>query len=271
MNKNWRDFIMDVLVEAKREYMAQLCAIMCPLMIETFENLYIESNKLCKGKESLKHYQKMLKEVKHWNNSMINEHSSKFNNSCVWFNDLLAAIFVSYVKILSSVRITTETRKISVKMPNNELFVHKCYENVAKNLYDSPHVFHDVMSEMERDEILTRRFILCIEKTVKDMIPVQDILKAYISQRDESVDISGEPPEDDEDPDLEDGVEPVDAEPPPVTAEGEAPAPPEPVSSPLDPVAPIAPVTSEDIKNVQLTGKAIPEESESLFDDAPDS
>jgi len=34
---------LNILVEAKREYVGQLCLLMCPVMIETFEDLYEES------------------------------------------------------------------------------------------------------------------------------------------------------------------------------------------------------------------------------------
>ena len=33
---------LNILVEAKREYIGQLCLLMCPVMIETFETMYEE-------------------------------------------------------------------------------------------------------------------------------------------------------------------------------------------------------------------------------------
>ena len=51
---------LNVLVEAKREYMGQLCLLMCPVMIETFQDVYEEANKLSKGRKVLVMYQKLL-------------------------------------------------------------------------------------------------------------------------------------------------------------------------------------------------------------------
>ena len=102
---------LNILVEAKKEYMDQLCMIMGPLMIQTFMDIYSEAHKMSKGKKVLIQYQKLLKEVPNWNNHIVKEHSSKLCDSCSWFSDLLAAVFVSCVKILSSVRLMQKTKK----------------------------------------------------------------------------------------------------------------------------------------------------------------
>ena len=99
---------LNVLVEAKEQYLGQLCDIMMPFMNEVFAAMYNESVKASKGKKVLIQFQKFLKEVPNWNNHMVTQHTDKLCSSCGWFNDLLAAVFVSFVKILSSVR---KTRK----------------------------------------------------------------------------------------------------------------------------------------------------------------
>jgi hypothetical protein len=259
---------LTVLVEAKKEYLGQLCGVLCPVMIETFENLYIESQKMSKGREVLKQFQKNLKEVPNWNNHMIHQHTEKLSSSCGWFNDLMAAVFVSYVKILSSVRLNAAVdKKISVKLPTNDVFVHGCYTNAAKDLYKDPFLFHEELSEYERDDRLTRRFVACIEATVKEMLPVQEILKTYITQTG-TVDMSTEPEGDTEDPEIAgeggDGAEevPAPAEEGTTPEEGAPAPPPVPV---LDAVPPIAPITPEDVKNIDVKGSTGEDE---LFPDA---
>jgi len=261
---------LTVLVEAKKEYLGQLCGVLCPVMIETFENLYTESQKMSKGREVLKQFQKNLKEVPNWNNHMIHQHTEKLSSSCGWFNDLMAAVFVSYVKILSSVRLNAAVdKKISVKLPTNDVFVHGCYTNAAKDLYKDPFIFHEELSEYERDDRLTRRFVACIEATVKEMLPVQEILKTYITQTG-TVDMNTEPEGDTEDPEIageaEEGTPPAEAG-EPAAAEGEAAPPPAPVLAPKDAVPPIAPITPEDVKNIDVKGSTGEDE---LFPDARD-
>jgi len=264
---------LTVLVEAKKEYLAQLCSVLCPHMIETFETLYTESNKMSKGRNVLQTFQKNLKEVPNWNNHMVNQHAEKLCNTCGWFNDLMAAVFVSHVKILSSVRLNaSDNKKISVKLPNNEVFVHGCYTAAAKDLYKDPFVYHEELSEYERDERLTRRFVACIESTVKEMLPVQEILKAYITQRD-TVDMDpSTDTHDTEDPDIEGAPEEPPAvneeEPVAPAAEGEAQIPAPPPENLKDPVPPMAPITPEDVKNIEVKGKA--GDDDVLFPDARD-
>jgi|TARA_R110002153_G_scaffold17460_2_gene60971 primosomal protein N'' len=197
---------LNVLVEAKREYLGQLYLIMCPVMIEVFHDMYDEATKLSKGRKTLIMFQKVLKEVPNWSNQMSANHTSNIADRCAWFNDLLAAVFVACTKILSAVRLKTDNKKISLKLPTNEVFIQTCYNNVAKDLYKDPYIFHDEQSEYVRDEQLTQRMSTCIEVTVKELIPIQQILQTYMSQETRDIDLDGEV-HDTEDPDVFDDPE----------------------------------------------------------------
>jgi hypothetical protein len=195
---------LNILVEAKREYLQQLYLMMVPAMIEVFALMYDEAQKASHGKKVLFQYQKFLKEVVNWNDHMINQHTNTICSSCAWFDDLLAAVFVSSVKILSSVRLNAESNKISLKLPNNKVFVHGCFISASKDLYKNPYIYHEDSVEQDRDAELTVRFSRCIEETVKDLIPIQEILKSCISQvnRDDPIDFENTSPEDTEDPEF---------------------------------------------------------------------
>ena len=262
---------LNVLVEAKKEYTGQLCKLLCPHMIDSFLNMYTEANKMSKGKRPLLQYQKLLKEVPNWNDHIVKQNCESVCNACSWFSDLLAAVFVSYVKILSSVRLKSETKKISIKLPTNEMFIHTCFVNAAKDLYKDPYVYHEVQNEFDRDAKLTPRFTSAIEATIQELLPVQQILNTYMSQTGNQVDLNTEDPvEDTEDPDVDEGeqatpegVEPeVTGEEPEVpSATGEAPPAPE-AASPTPGGVDSVP----EIKNVPVSGEG----TETLFDDAPE-
>src|SRR5210317_994568 len=213
---------LNILVEAKREYIGQLCLLMCPVMIETFETMYEEAYKLTKGRKVLVMYQKLLKEVPNWSDAMSKQHTDNISNRCAWFNDLLAAVFVSCVKILSAVRLNKDNKKISLKLPTNEVFIQTCYNNAAKDLYRDPYIYHETQNEHTRNDKLYERFCICIETSVKELIPVQQILQTYMSQTQEGQDLDVGEAEvgDSEDPDILDGYEeetseePFDNEPP---------------------------------------------------------
>ena len=261
---------LNVLVEAKKEYTGQLCKLLCPHMIDSFLNMYTEANKMSKGKRPLLQYQKLLKEVPNWNDHIVKQNCESVCNACSWFSDLLAAVFVSYVKILSSVRLKSETKKISIKLPTNEMFIHTCFVNAAKDLYKDPYVYHEVQNEFDRDAKLTPRFTSAIEATIQELLPVQQILNTYMSQTGNQVDLNTEDPvEDTEDPDVDEGeATPEGEQTTPEGVEPEVPSEP-PIGEPLttpDGVGSAPEVAAPEIKNVPVSGEG----TETLFDDAPE-
>jgi hypothetical protein len=258
-----------VLVEAKKEYLSQLCSLMCPVMILAFQDMYMEAQKLSKGKRVLIQYQKLLKEVPNWNDHIVKQNSDNVCNSCSWFSDLLAAVFVSFVKILSSVRLQTVTKKISIKLPTNDMFVHTCYVNAAKDLYKDPYIYDEEMNEHVRDSKLTSRFTACIEGTIKELLPIQQILETYMKQHhdNENIDLNTEEPvEDSDDPDIDD-AEPV-TEPvpePESVPEPEAAQEPQAATVTENESAVTSEPIADDVKQIPITGH----DDDVLFPDAP--
>ena len=267
---------LSILTEAKREYMGQLCLIMCPAMIDVFNDIYEEANKLSNGRKVLIMFQKLLKEVPNWSNAMSKQHADNITNRCAWFSDLLAAVFVACTKILSAVRLKADNKKISLKLPTNEVFIQTCYNNIAKDLYRDPYVFQEDQSIYHRDEKLTSRFCACIENSIKELIPVQQILQTYMSQESRDIDLDGDV-EDTEDPDIYDGEnEPIPEPEPMQEPEPEPVQEPEPMQEPeheMDPEFKSVPGVS--VQEPELVPGPGPEqeaqqEDDVLFGDAPE-
>src|SRR5210317_638562 len=274
---------LNVLVEAKKEYLGQMCLIMCPAMIEVFQEIYGEAVKTAKGKQVLIMFQKLLKEVPNWSNAMSKRHSDNITDRCSWFSDLLAAVFVACTKILSAVRLKADNKKISLKLPTEEVFIQTCYNNVAKDLYKDPYIFHEEQSEYARDENLTARISLCIENTVKELIPVQQILQTYMSQETRDISLDGEI-QDAMDPDVVEGEDEPMGEPEP-EPEPEPMEEPEPFSAPeLEPTglenefktvpgvrAPEPePEPEPELDSAPAPAQQVGEEDDVLFGDAPE-
>src|SRR5210317_2113207 len=267
---------LNILVEAKKEYMGQMCLIMCPPMIEVFQDMYNEAVKLSKGRKVLMMYQQLLKEVPNWSNAMSKNHSDNITNRCAWFSDLLAAVFVACTKILSAVRLKADNKKISLKLPTEEVFIQTCYNNIAKDLYKDPYIFSEEQSEYLRDEKLTARFTIAIESTVKELIPVQQILQTYMSQESRDIDLDGEV-EDAIDPDVVDELPPVEE---PLPEEEEPLPPPESfetnefktvpgVEAPSEPEP--EPEPESELEPGPMPGpEQVQEEDDVLFGDAPE-
>ena len=270
---------LNVLVEAKKEYLGQLCHLMTPVMIQVFQDMYDEATKLSKGRNVLIMYQKLLKEVPNWSNAMSKSHSDNITDRCAWFSDLLAAVFVACTKILSSVRLKADNKKISLKLPTNEIFIQTVYNNAAKNMYKDPYVYHEEQSEYIRDEKLTARFCACIDESIKELIPVQQILQTYMGQENRDIDI-GEV-EDTEDPEVFDGeMEPepeAEAEPQPQDFPVEEPQAVPPMDESVEDIAPVEqlarPIGSpfdNEFKTINNVHDPHTQDDGVLFGDAPE-
>ena len=150
-------------------------------LIESFDAMYNEASKMSKGKKVLVSFQSLLKDVPNFSNSMIKQHTDAIIDRCSYFSDLLAAVFVASTKIMSSVRLRQDTAKISLKLPTNDIFIHTVFIEAAKNLYADPYVFHDDAPQHKRDEELRARFGIAIERAVKSLIPIKEILETYMT------------------------------------------------------------------------------------------
>ena len=200
-----------ILVEAERKFMIKLCNAMTPVMIDAFYDMYKKAIEVSKGRQTLMHYQTLLHEVPHWNNTIVKQHADAIIKSCSMFPNLLAAVFVISVKIMSAVRISSDSKKINIKLPSNDVFVHSCYIAAAKSLYEDPYVVVDKMSDQDRRIKMGARFNELIKEVIDDFIPVQQILDTYIPNFTGDLDMGGanEDPTDPADPETEEESTPV--------------------------------------------------------------
>lgn len=260
-----------ILVEAERKFMIKLCNAMTPVMIDAFYEMYKKAIEVSKGRQTLIHYQTLLQEVPHWNNTIVKQHADSIIKTCSMFPNLLAAVFVISVKIMSAVRISHESRKLNIKLPTNDVFVHSCYMAAAKNLYEDPFIVVDDIKESEKRAQLYHRFSKCIQEVTETFIPVQQILETYIpsfsgGELDMDQGVGADPAEVDDEPPAAEGAEGGEA------AEDGAENPFTPVAS-TDP-APQTPVLADqgaEMKEIPVTPVPQPAvHEETLFDDAPD-
>lgn len=262
---------MDVLAEADRKYTAKLANVMAPVMIDAFFDIYAEAKKQSQGRKTLLLFQGLLVEVKGWNNTMVKQHTDAIIKSCGMFPNLLAAVFVISVKIMSAVRISSESKKLNVKLPTNDVFVHSCYIAAAKDLYEDPYIIVDDIKDSEKRIRLTQRFSKCIRDVIDDFIPIQQILDTYIpsfagGELDMENGVGADPS------DISDADEdPIPATPSPETEVPATPAPVDPA-----PTTPEAADESAETKEVPVTPPTpvtpppAPVHRETLFDDAPE-
>jgi hypothetical protein len=201
---------MDLLNESERRFTKKLCDAMVPVMIEAFWEIWLEAKKESQGKNTTRVFQELLRGVKTWNSSISLKNTEAIIKNQSLFPNLLAAVFVIHVKILSAIRTDRKSKKISIKLPANDVFVQRCYEACAKDLYESPSIIVDNKPEEERKEVLYARFCKRIGEVIEDLIPTAEILNTYLplpaTGEDLDMDHDEEDGEDEDVPDLADDV-----------------------------------------------------------------
>jgi len=171
-----------LLVEAKNSYISQLADVAAPFIINTINTLYMSAKKEAGFSKPTKLFQTKLREIPLWNQSFIDAQVTAITNKYKYFPELVAAAFVSYVKILSSVKIHSKKPHIQLKLPADDVFVHKIFVNAAKSFYLDPAL---VKSPREVRLALVRN---AVETAVRELLPTEDILRAYLGG---SVDADG--------------------------------------------------------------------------------
>jgi hypothetical protein len=192
---------MDILNESERRFTKKLCDAMIPVMIEAFWEIWLEAKKESQGKNTTRVFQELLRGVKTWNSSISLKNTEAIVKSQPLFPNLLAAVFVIHVKILSAIRTDKKSKKISIKLPANDVFVQRCYEACAKDLYESPFIICENNSESERNEDLNKRFHKHICLVIEDLVPTAEILNTYLPLPDAGQDLNMD--HEDEDPEQE--------------------------------------------------------------------
>lgn len=163
-----------LLVEAKDQYIRQLSEMFAPFVVHAVNSAYQYAKKHAGFGKSTIEFQKKLKEIPQWNAAVISQHTAAISAKYPFFSDLVAACFVSYVKIMSSVKIHDNKPNIRLKLPTDDAFVHRVFSLAAKEFYTNPSLVK--ASRETRLEIVRR----AVESTVRDLLPIHDILKAYL-------------------------------------------------------------------------------------------
>jgi len=180
--------VSNSIVEAKKQYTQQLIDILTPFIYQGLKSIL----QTCKtDSKVLRTFQEKLCSVPKWNqdiidreyNRIIIEHDNDF------LEKLIEAVFISNVKVLSTIRVG-RNKPINIKVPEAKTFLHKCYVECARYIYQDPYLmddrethlsFAEIQRNIKRSQIAINT---CIDKTIRDLIPIQSILENYLNDID---------------------------------------------------------------------------------------
>ena len=174
---------VNVLNVAKDEYTKQLNSILAPLIMEGIDSIYKDAKKVENENDIIHNFQLLLKEVPHWNTHIISTECERINKVCDWLHDLVTAVFVTNVKILTSVKIVNKSKQFKLKMPNFDTFIHAVYIEVARFFFHNPFLLYEydrITKRNKNKKESLRNVQHCVEETIRVLLPVQHILKEYM-------------------------------------------------------------------------------------------
>ena len=169
------DSLTPLLIDAKKEYTLRLAEVMSPFVIQFIDTTYRTAKKEAGDRKAFLEFQSKLRQVPSWNQAIIEQYTRDIENRYGYFSDLVAAVFVTYVKVLSSIKISSDRPNVKLKLPQNSAFVHQVYLNTAKNFYENPYVVKE--SQQTKASLVLN----AIESSVRTMLPLGDVLEAYLS------------------------------------------------------------------------------------------
>jgi hypothetical protein len=188
------DFNTNVLSEARNEYSSRLLNILTPLVIEGFKSIFKEAYDLCvKNDESAKYlmtFQNFLTRVPKWNQEIINVETDRIlkTSKCNYLEDILTCVHITQLKILTSIRVSSKQKKIKIDIPKLHDFIHKVYITSARKLYQNVYLFEKLIMPLQHQKNMRECETIireCILKVVRDSMPIEKILRAYIDETEE--------------------------------------------------------------------------------------
>ena len=186
---------LSVLVDAKTEYTKQLTNILVPRIFEGINSIYDETSETCKilnDNATLMRFQEKLSLIPKWNQDMLTTEYERImkDSGCDWLDELVTAVFLSHTKILTAIKKSSKKqKKINLKIPKIDHFIHKCYIECAREFWRNPYLFSQKCSQAEyHRNIRESQKIICstIEETIRKLLPVKNILKEYLGEEGDS-------------------------------------------------------------------------------------
>ena len=185
------DFNLKSLSTSKNEWASRLINILSPCVVEGYKSILKESIKLCKSNNESEKYlmtfQNLISRIPKWNASIIEEEKNRIveKSNCNYLEDLVTCIHIIQLKTLTAMRVGNKQKKIDIDIPKIEDFIHKIYINSARKLYQNVYLFEQFIPPLQIQKNNRELEIIineCILNTIRENIPVDNILRVYLDE-----------------------------------------------------------------------------------------
>jgi hypothetical protein len=160
-------------------------------VIDGYKSILDESIKLCKENNEMEKYlmtfQNFISRVPKWNSTIIETERKRIceKSGCAYLEDLITCVHIIQLKILTVMRVGQKQKKIDINIPKLDDFIHKVYIHVARKIYKNVYLFELNVSPLQIQkhnrelEIIVQE---CILNSLRESVPVEAILKAYMDE-----------------------------------------------------------------------------------------
>jgi hypothetical protein len=185
------DFVISNLNESRNEWCARLVSIFTPLVKEGIQSIFNEAWKLCKDTDELNKYlmtfQNLLSRVPKWNSIIVEEERKRIvqRSGCNYLEDLITCVHIIQLKVLTCIRVGNKQKKIDISIPKLDTFIHKVYIHVARKAYMNVYLFEKNITPLQSQKNARELEIIieeCILTAIRESIPTEDIIRAYMDE-----------------------------------------------------------------------------------------
>lgn len=185
------DFVISNLHEARNEWCSRLVSIFTPLITEGVKSIFNEAWKMCVDSDEVSKYlmtfQNLLARIPKWNAIIVEEERKRIieRSGCNYLEDLITCVHIIQLKVLTCIRVGNRQKKIDISIPKLDSFIHKVYIHVARKVYTNVYLFEKnvlplaVQKNMRELEMIIQE---CILTAIRESIPTEDIIKAYMDE-----------------------------------------------------------------------------------------
>jgi hypothetical protein len=185
------DFVLSNLQESKNEWCSRLISIFTPLVIEGIKSIFNESWTMCVANNEagkyLMTFQNLLSRIPKWNTIIVEEERKRIveRSGCNYLEDLITCVHIIQLKVLTCIRVGNKQKKIDISIPKLDNFIHKVYIHSARKIYMNVYLFEKNISPllMQKNSRELETIVQeCILTTIRDSIPTEAIIRAYMDE-----------------------------------------------------------------------------------------
>ena len=189
------DYNISTLTDSKNEWCARLTNILTPCLIEGMKSIFDEAYKICSDNDEEEKYlmtfQNLLNNIPKWSAEIVATEKDRIigSSGCNYLEDLLTCVHITQLKSLTSSRAGLKQKKVNIDIPNIDIFIHKAYINIARKVYVNVYLFEanimplQIQKNNRELELIVKE---CILNTIRENIPVENILKIYLDETQET-------------------------------------------------------------------------------------